>query len=151
MIVFRVGKTQYAKDIDGIGAKLFGGRWNHQGIPCIYTASSRALAILEYSVNINIEFVPRALSITTFEIDEKLIEEIERKNLPGNWFDTPAPTSTKDFGTELLQSGIPIVRFPSCVVPEEYNYVLNPSFTEKKFMKIVEIKDCIYDVRIKIN
>ena len=30
-----------------MGASLYGGRWNHKGIPVIYTADSRALCALE--------------------------------------------------------------------------------------------------------
>ncbi len=46
MLVYRVGKTRFAKDLTGEGARLNGGRWNNIGTPCIYTAESRALAIL---------------------------------------------------------------------------------------------------------
>ena len=63
MVVYRLGGTKYATDLTGEGARLFGGRWNNEGTPCIYTSQSRALAILEYTVNINIDDIPRALSI----------------------------------------------------------------------------------------
>lgn len=150
MLVFRVGRTQYADDLEGSGAKLFGGRWNHIGTCCLYTSSTRALAILEYSVNINIEFIPRALSISTFEIKDKLIKKIDIKDLPGNWKKTPAPASTKDFGTELLQNLTPIIQIPSSIIEEEYNYLINPLAKDKDAIKLIEIKDCVYDVRIKI-
>lgn len=148
MRVYRLSKTQYAKDLDGTGAKLFGGRWNHIDTPCIYTASSRSLAVLEYSVNVNVDFIPRALSISIFEIDEKAVKEIKIKKLPGDWQEAPAPYSTKDFGTKLLQKGIPIIKIPSIVIKDEFNYILNPVANEKHF-KLIDVKDFVFDLRIK--
>lgn len=148
MLVYRLSKTQYADDLDGTGAKLFGGRWNHIDTPCIYTSSSRSLAVLEYSVNVNVDFIPRALSICIFEIDESQIREIRIKKLPGDWKDIPAPFSTKDFGTKLLQKGISVLKIPSIVIPDEFNYILNPLANQKSF-KLLEKKDFVYDLRIK--
>ncbi|HEY0678682.1 MAG TPA: RES domain-containing protein, partial [Chitinophagaceae bacterium] len=41
MIVYRIGRTKWAKLLDGEGARLYGGRWNHIGVPCVYTSESR--------------------------------------------------------------------------------------------------------------
>lgn len=148
MLVYRVSKSQYANDLSGTGAKLFGGRWNHIDTPCIYTAESRSLAVLEYSVNVNVEFIPRALSICIFEIDEKSVKEIKIKKLPGDWQEIPAPYSTKDFGTKLLKKEIPIIKIPSIVIKDEFNYILNPNYLNKNF-KLIEVKDFVYDLRVK--
>ena len=151
MRVYRIGRTKFAGDLSGEGAKLFGGRWNHKLIPCIYTSESRALAMLEYTVNISIEEIPRALSITTFEIPSSGIELIMEDKLPGNWRRSPAPSSTKDFGTQLLKNPTnAIFKIPSSVITEEYNYLLNPLHADSKYFKMVEIKDFIYDLRIKM-
>ena len=37
------------------------------------------------------------------------------------------------------------------MIVEEYNYLLNPLHADSKYFKIVEIKDFIYDLRIKIG
>lgn len=148
MLVYRVSKTQYANDLSGTGAKLYGGRWNHIDTPCIYTSESRSLAILEYSVNVNVDFIPRALSICVFEIDENQIKEVKIKKLPGDWTEIPAPFSTKDFGTKLLQKGIPIIKIPSIIIKDEFNYILHPSAVNKSY-KLVDVKDFVYDLRLK--
>lgn len=149
MLVYRIGKTKHAGDLSGEGAKINGGRWNHKNIPCIYTSESRALSLLEYTVNVNIENIPRALSVTTIEIPDKEILIINEKQLPGNWRSVPIPSSTQDFGTQLLKiSSNKIIKIPSSVIAEEFNYILNPIYSSN-FFKIVEIKDLIYDVRIK--
>lgn len=148
MKVYRVSKTQYAHDLNGTGSKLFGGRWNHIDTPCIYTSESRALAVLEYSANIAIDFIPRALSLCVFEIDETQIERIAIKALPGNWRNTPAPKSTKDFGTQWLREKMGILKIPSIIIPQEFNYLLNP-LSEKPGFELVETYDFVYDLRIK--
>lgn len=150
MKVYRLTKTQYAEDIKGTGAKLFGGRWNHIDIPCVYAAESRALSILEYAVNVHVDFIPRALSMCVFELDESKIHSLEEADLPGNWRSTPAPKSTKDFGTKLLQEQKHIIKIPSIIIPSEFNYILNPLAAGKSF-ELIQTTDFIFDLRIKNN
>jgi RES domain-containing protein len=150
MIVYRIGRTRYAKDLLGEGARLYGGRWNHKFTACIYTSETRALAMLEYSVNINIEDIPRALSITTFEIPDTGVLVLRESDLPGDWREQPAPSSTKDFGTDLLKDAVaPVIRVPSAVIPAEFNYILNPAQMDSQYFKILEVRDFVYDVRVK--
>lgn len=148
MKVYRITKTKYAEDLSGSGAKLYGGRWNHIDSACIYTAESRALSVLEYAININIDFIPRALSLCVFEIDESQVYSLNQEGLPGNWRATPAPKSTKDYGTQFLKSNKPILKIPSIIIPEEFNYIINPQVASLSF-KLVEIKDFVFDLRIK--
>lgn len=150
MLVYRLGKDKYSKDISGEGAKIYGGRWNRIGIPCIYTSQSRALALLEYTVNIGIDFIPPNLCFTVFEIDDAMIEEISLSEIPSNWNAVPTNSETKNFGSEKLQnSSFPILRFPSAVIPHEYNYIINPKLMDNFFFRIVHIEPYVYDFRIK--
>lgn len=148
--VYRIGRTKYANDLTGEGARLFGGRWNHKSVPCIYASETRALSLLEYTVNISIDEIPRALAITTIEIPDSSIQKISVAKLPGNWQGSPAPTATKDFGSELFKSSsYSVFKIPSTILPDEFNYLLNPFHAESKFFQIVDIVDFIYDLRIK--
>ena len=63
MRLYRIGKSKYSKDLTGEGAKLNGGRWNHEGIACIYTAESYALCLLEYSVRVQLSDLPKNLCL----------------------------------------------------------------------------------------
>lgn len=149
MLVYRVGRTKHAADLTGEGSKINGGRWNHKNVPCVYTSESRALSLLEYTVNVNIENIPRALSITTIEIPDNEILMVSEDELPGNWKTFPVASSSKDFGTDLLKtSKKAVIKIPSSVIAEEYNYILNPRAGLKSF-KIITIKDLVYDIRIK--
>lgn len=152
MIVYRIGRTKYANDLTGEGARLNGGRWNHRLSPCLYTSESRSLAVLEYTVNVNIDDIPRALSMTTLDIPEKNILKLSIADLPGNWSTSPAPASTKDFGTQLLKKAeYAVIKIPSAVISDEFNYLLNPMHRESTKFSIVNIQDFIYDVRIKMR
>ena len=150
MLVYRIGKTRYATDLSGEGARLYGGRWNHKLTACIYTSESRALAVLEYTVNVNIEAIPRSLSITVIEIPSSSIFTLTENKLPGNWKESPAPGDTKDFVTQLLKAAkTAIIKIPSAIISQECNYLLNPAHINSKAFKIVEVSDFVYDVRIK--
>ncbi len=146
MKVYRISKSEYAGDVTGTGAKLFGGRWNHINIPCIYTAGSTALAVLEYSVNVNVAFVPLSLSLAIFEVDERSVYRLDP--LPGDWAEVPAPLSSKDLGSAFLSRNVHVIEVPSVVVSTEYNYLLNPLEYERGF-RLVEVRDFVYDLRIK--
>jgi RES domain-containing protein len=115
----------------------------------VYTSESRALAVLEYTVNIDIHSIPRALSIVTIEIpDDYYANPVSV--LPGDWTDYPAPASTHAYGTRLLRSGSHcVIQFPSTIIPEENNYILNPLHKLASDIKILDISDFIYDLRIK--
>lgn len=150
MLVYRIGITKFSADITGEGARLNGGRWNHKLTPCIYTSESRSLALLEYTVNVSIDEIPRTLSFTIFEIPDAAIHELKEAELPGNWKHIPAPSSTKDFGTTLLKKAqAPIFKIPSIVISAEFNYILNPLHADSKKIKILDIQDFVFDVRIK--
>ena len=150
MIVYRLGNTKYSSDTTGEGARLFGGRWNNILTACIYTSESRALALLEYTVNVNIDNIPGKLSITAFEIPDIGIREFKINELPGNWAQIPSPASTKDFGTNLLHDpSVPVLKRPSIIIPEEFNYILNPLYHDRSIFKIHSVTEFICDVRIK--
>jgi len=94
--------------------------------------------------------MPRALSITTIEIPDDAIIVQPIPSLPGNWQEYPAPSSTKDYGTDVLKANAHlIIRFPSTIIPQEFNYILNPLHHRSAELKIINVEDFIYDVRIK--
>jgi RES domain-containing protein len=148
MLVYRIGKTQFIRDLEGVGSKLYGGRWNHEGFSCLYTSENRALAVLEYLVNVSIQFIPRKLSLATFEIDDNHIETISLNTLPKDWYTIPASFTAKNFGTEMLKNGVPCFKVPSVVIHQEFNYIINP-LAGNHFFKQVDVQDFVYDVRLR--
>jgi len=150
MIVYHVGKTKYADDLTGEGARINGGRWNTVGIPCIYTSENRALAVLEYSANVALDDIPRSLSITTYQIPDASWMNCLEKDLPGNWKQAPVPKETMEYGADLLKMNTALaLKISSAVLPQEFNYIINPLHSDMHLVKIIDVTDFIYDVRIK--
>ena len=140
MIVFRICNTVYSNDISGNGSKMYGGRWNNKGVPVLYTSSTRALAALEILVHIstNNVFLPEN------SIDEipftALKTEIDKNGLNSNF---------KFIGDNWIKSNSSfLLKVPSIVIPEEYNYLVNPLHKNFNKVKIVENKLFRFDNRL---
>ena len=150
MVVFRVTREKYARDLTGEGARKNGGRWNHMLTPCLYTSESRALAILEFSVNTALSMIPPDLVMLTIEVPEDNFMQIRRDKLPPNWYVNPFPDATQNIGTLILnETDVSVLAVPSSVVHEEWNYILNPRTMPAGWPKLVEIAPLFYDTRIK--
>lgn len=106
--------------------------------------------MLEFSANVPLHEIRRAMSFVTYEIEEESVFHVDISELPGNWRDSPAPHHTQEFGTNLLiNEKKPIIRVPSAVLPAEFNFLINPLYYSS--LKIVEIKDYAFDVRVKLS
>jgi RES domain-containing protein len=149
--VYRVSKSKYKNDLEGIGAKLYGGRWNNIGVSCLYTSESRALAVLEFASNVELALIPRALHISCYEVPESEFVVFSEKDMPGDWKEAPSPQSTKDFGSNYFKDpNILGIRVPSTIIPDEFNYLINPESDELGSIEALDSKDFIFDVRIKM-
>ena len=150
MILYRIGKTKFANDLEGTGAKLYGGRWNHEGVPCIYCAASRALSLLEYSAHVTLDTMPKALSFTSYDVPEELIYIPKLLKLPADWNLWPHSRQARAFGSALLKENKHAVfQFPSAIIAEEFIYVINPLLPRMKSIKIINVSSYVYDARLK--
>jgi len=140
MLLYRIGKTKYAHDLTGMGAKLNGGRWNHEGIPCIYLAESRALSLLEYAAHVAIDILPPTLSFTTFELPEHSIRELSANELPATWPLRPHNKESRDTGSALLsKQECLLLKIPSVIIGHEFNFVLNTLHPLITTVKITDV------------
>ena len=152
MHVYRIAKSRYSTDLSGEGARLFGGRWNHVGTACLYSSESRALALLEFSVHLNMHDLPRHLRTTIIQIPDENIYTLSPRELPANWMKSPAPVSTKDLGTKLLNTiDMLVIRVPSTIIPQEYNYLINPRHRDARQIRLISEEELVYDGRIKTS
>ncbi len=109
----------------GNGARLYGGRWNSPGTSMVYTAGSLSLAILEWRVHLA-QWPAPAMSVIVADIDQSLIWIPPR--LPAHWKQMPAPRAAAAFGDDWINSNrSAVMRVPSAVVPNEWNYLVNPA------------------------
>jgi RES domain-containing protein len=155
MRLYRLGKTIYAKDLTGEGARIMGGRWSPPGISVIHTSQAASLAAMEFLVHLgNPRFIPRgAISMTVYDLaDDAALYDLADDDLPGNWNDTPAPPELQAIGRKWATDGSCLaLRLPSVPVPVgvEKNVLINPRHPDfaAKF-KLVEIHPFEYDKRL---
>ncbi|MBZ9729905.1 RES domain-containing protein [Salegentibacter sp. JZCK2] len=137
MIVYRIAKKKWIKDLSGTGAKITGGRWNPKGFPVLYCASTSSLAILEKLVHVDFDLLPNDLYIAEIEIPENSIHELRLKDLPKNWNKYPGPDKLKLLGENwILENKYLVLRVPSAVNPNETNYLINVDHPDDSKIKI---------------
>ncbi|MBC6368296.1 RES family NAD+ phosphorylase [Algoriphagus sp. AK58] len=154
MLVFRIEREKYLNSaLSGIGASLSEGfRWNSLSTRMVYTAESRALAILEVSVHLDIqEDLPIDRHLITMEIpDEVEILELDPLDLPLNWEAKPPILETQLIGDEFVkQQEAAVLRVPSAIVPEEFNYLINPIHPDAQRIRMTASKRLIFDSRLR--
>jgi RES domain-containing protein len=136
--VYRLVKVRYQDQIfSGLGGLYAHGRWTPRGQPVVYTSGSVSLAVLEYTVNYRRRgWVPASVLGRAKIPDSVVIEAVRPGDLPAKWFAATPPALLQDIGEDWLERGATaILKVPSAVVPEEWNYLLNPQHAD--FTQIV--------------
>lgn len=149
MIVYRISREPYANDLSGSGSMLYGGRWNTKGKAALYTAGSIALAMLEVAVHINPNKAPQDFKLVKIQVHSVLIQKVKVEELNLGWRESPPSQFTQDIGDEfLMKKSHFILEVPSVVVPDEYNYIINPSHHEFLNVEIILIEPISFDSRL---
>jgi RES domain-containing protein len=135
---------------DGEGARLCGGRWNRPGAAMVYASATLSLAALESVVHLDPEEEPENLVAVSAEIPENLrIRRIAIGNLPQDWRQYPAPESLQEIGTAWIRSAsTAVLAVPSAVIPQEWNYLLNPAHPDFKKIRLNKAKPFQFDPRL---
>ena len=150
MIVFRLSKSKFASDLSGKGAEKSGGRWNSKGNAMVYTSESRALCTTEIAVHTPLGNLPLDYQLITIEIPEDiLIYELAQRDLPVDWKSIPHSHSTQLLGDKFITDHQYLVfKVPSAVIQDEFNFLLNPNYTESHKIKIKTIEPFNFDERL---
>ena len=149
MIVYRVAKSKYIKDLSGEGSRLNGSRWAPQGVPVLYASGSRALAILEFYVHMSPDYAPANVALATIEIPDSVVPFVlDPGTLPLFWKDYPAPPAIQIIGADLFASGYPVLQVPSVIVPHEFNLAIDISHPRRPTIELVSVEDLYLDQRL---
>jgi RES domain-containing protein len=148
MLLYRLTRCIYANDLSGAGARLYGGRWNSEGRAMIYLASSRSLAVLEALVHLPPTNIPDEYCMVTIDAPDDFAG-IDEKLLPQNWQDFPDLDILKQMGNVFLfEKRNLLLKVPSAIVNEEYNYLLNPAHTMIQKVKLKNVQPFSFDSRL---
>ena len=133
----------------GEGARLAGGRWNSEGIAVVYTAATLSLALLEVIVHLEINSALNFFKVIPISFEEQWVQPIPRDELPLLWHAAPPCFATKIIGDLWIKEALaPILRVPSAVVPQEFNYLMNPNHPNVSDLQIGTPIDLPLDPRI---
>lgn len=128
MNVYRLCKESYS-GLDGEGAFKYGGRWNSRGIYALYTSENPSLALLEILVHLDKDLIPEDFVLLKLSIPDEL-SFVSLDDVP------ETEEQTKAIGNKILKDKKIIgFRVPSIIVPEQFNFILNPKHVE--FMGII--------------
>ena len=157
MIVWRVAVEQNASPLNalsGEGAKAFGNRWNHRGIPIAYCSENLPLAILEYLIGTNVDDLPKTLMKIKIEIPENQ-DLYETLTIGDPMYSTDYSQQRqlcKDYGTQWAKEKRSLVlSAPSFIVAENNNIMINPQHMDARLIKILDISPFQVDPRIKVR
>jgi len=150
MMVYRIAKTRFIHDLSGIGARLYGGRWNKKGMSMIYASESISLATVEYLVHVPLAIVPTAMSIATLKIPKSIKPRILKiPDLPPNWRDYPSPPELAEIGTKwALSKKSLLLQVPSVIINFEHNVLINPLHPHMKQVKVDRVVSYKIDHRL---
>lgn len=123
--LYRLTRNSRAHEcFNGEGSRLYGGRWNSSGLRAVYTSGSRALALLETLVHLDTSSPLPAFSFVSVEIAPDDIEALPAIDVA----DLAQVALTRPLGDRWLRQGRRLaLAVPSVIVPEEFNYVVNPA------------------------
>jgi len=148
--VWRVVNKKYAKEaFSGEGALKFGGRWNSPGTPIIYTSESLSLATLEILAGgISIRLLKSYVRIPV-DFDSSFVETLHVSLLPKEWCSYPPSIKTQKIGDSWTKkSKSVLLKVPSVIIKEEFNYLLNPLHPDFKKLSFGKPEILSFDNRL---
>ncbi|MER2998811.1 RES family NAD+ phosphorylase [Pontibacter populi] len=153
MIVYRLSRARFAKDLSGKGAELAGGRWNSKGTPMLYTSDSIALCTVEVAVHMPLGIVPFDYQLIQIQIPDDIgITELSEAKLPTDWKSFPHSNATQVIGDEFIVEHEKLVlKVPSAAVQGTCNYLVNPRHPDFPKVTIVGIEPFEFDKRLFVK
>lgn len=148
MLVYRIVHKKYSKYLFASGME---GRWNAEGNKVIYCAESIALAFLEnmirrQGVGFNNDFKIMIIQVP----DDIIISIINDKELKSGWRDSDNYFQCQQLGNEWYEEGKTLLlKVPSAVLPEEFNFVINAIHADYRKVKLVKVANLVPDKRIE--
>lgn len=154
MELYRITQEHYANDLSGNGARLYGGRWNSEGLFAVYTSSSRSLALLETLAHTPAKMLQgKNYILVTLSLPDSIEAAIiDKDKLTAGWDAPDTRPVTKKTGDAFLRgkSGL-LLTVPSVLIPEENNFILNPLHPDMKKVKQVYKRRIQFDSRVNRN
>ena len=137
------------ESLNGEGGRRYGARWHSAGSPIVYLAESPPGALIEILVHLELDEseLPPAYRLLRVTAPDKL--RISQLRVPSGdaWQSNLA--LTRRIGDAWLKSQrSALARVPSAILPNTFNYLLNPLHPDAARITIAESKSAAIDPRL---
>lgn len=148
MLVYRIVHKKYSHHLFASGLP---GRWNSKGNKVLYSAESVSLAFLENMIRRKGLGFNHDFKIMFIEVPPKSkITIVNADDLDKGWRNFDSYSKCQSAGdTWYNENAALLLKVPSAVLPEAFNYVINTGHTDYKKVKLVEVTNLIPDERIE--
>ena len=147
MVLWRI--SNYA-DLQGRGGLIGSGRWHTRGRPIVYLAESPAGALIEALVHLELTqaSLPDAYQLLKVNVPRSVRTERLNARRLGPELTDLANESRRIADEWLERRSTALLRVPSAVVPESWNWLLNPLHPQSKRLRIVWARQYRWDSRL---
>lgn len=148
MTLWRI--SNYA-DLEGRGGLVSSGRWHTRGRPVVYLAETPAGALIEALVHLELNEtdLPVAYQLLKLAVPASVKTENCNPNILGKSWTTTVEI-TRRVGDEWLRRRVAaLLRVPSAVVPETWNWILNPAHPQARRLRTSWARRYGWDSRLQ--
>lgn len=151
MRLYRLTTSEWARSLDGEGARKWGGRWNSIGIPAIYSGLAISTTLLEALVHLDPDDFPEEFTLVTYELPDDVSQTtVPLSDFPTDWRNNRDTPWFRNRGDRWLSSGASLLLLtPSVIVPSEYNAIINPRHAEMTQVRIANVEAFPMDLRFR--
>jgi RES domain-containing protein len=146
MVVYRLITREFSENLNGAGAKKYGGRWNPIDYAMLYASTHISLSALEVLVHNESKYFLPEFVLMHIKLPETNVKVLKASALKKNWMHDI--DYTKDIGRDFLNSNLLIMQVPSIVITQEYNVLINPNHPLFGRVKILETELFKWDKRL---
>jgi RES domain-containing protein len=115
----------------------------------VYTAETRALATLEILAGLRSASALEPYVLIPATFDENFVETLDVTALPARWRKSPPTREVQVLGDQWAQEGrSAVLKVPSVIIPEEFNYVLDPAHPGFRLIERGQPIDLQLDARL---
>ena len=148
MLVWRLSHRKHSA-FDGEGGLLHSARWHNAGVRIIYTAEHLSLVALEFLVNTGPDEQPQRLVARSAEIsDDVPRDRLLSNDLPRDWRKLNNSLLRQRGMKWLGEQRTAVLVVPSAVIPQENNYLLNPTHPDFARIRVRETEAFSFDPRM---
>lgn len=148
--IYRIVHERYRDDpFSGKGGLHHRSRWASKGQLVSYAADHLATATLEKLAGIVRADLMTDMVYAKAEIESEQEGVLAADELPEDWDALPASDATRVIGDTWLDAGSHVLlRVPSVVLPDSYNYVVNAAHPGMSDLEVVEVAPLLLDNRV---